>query len=231
MKLPTLLTILLLAAAACAPAPTGEDAAATESTGTPEMTEPEDLNLIGNRFRPLRWEEMTDAQKTMVTHILDGPRTAMGGPFNVLLRSPEMGDMAQELGAYARFNSSLPGKLREMAIIMTARFWMAHFEWNAHKNAALGEGLDPAIVDAIATGRRPASMDGEEAVIYDFVNELLNDKRVSDASFQAAVDALGERGVVDVIGTVGYYGMVSLLLNADEYPLPEGVEVELQPLP
>lgn len=224
---PTILLTTLFLVAACAPTTPPDE---PEPAATAEMTEPENLNLVGNRFQPLTWDEMTDAQKTTVTHILEGPRNALGGPFNVLLRSPEMGDMAQELGAYARFNSSLPGKFREMAIIMTARFWMSHFEWNAHKNAALGEGLDPAIVEAIATGQRPSTMDADETVIYDFVNELLNDKRISDEAFSAAIDALGESGVVDVIGTVGYYGLVSLVLNTDEYPLPEGVEVELQPL-
>jgi 4-carboxymuconolactone decarboxylase len=174
---------------------------------------------------------MTDAQKRMTMNILDGPRTAMGGPFNVLLRSPEMGDMAQELGAYARFNSTLPGKLREMAIIMTARFWTAQFEWYAHKQAALAEGLDPAIVDAIATGPRPASMDAGETVIYDFVAGLLEDNRVSDAAYRAALAQLGEQGIVDLVGTIGYYSMVSMLLIVDEYPLPEGVEPELEPLP
>ena len=224
---PTILLTTLFLAAACAPTTPPDE---PEPGAMAEMTEPENLNLVGNRFAPLTWDEMTDAQKTMVTHILDGPRNALGGPFNVLLRSPEMGDMAQELGAYARFNSSLPGKLREMAIIMTARFWMSHFEWYAHKNAALAEGLDPAIVEAIATGQRPPAMDADETVVYDFVIELLNDRRVSDEAFSAAIGALGESGVVDVIGTVGYYGLVSLVLNADEYPLPDGVEVELQPL-
>ena len=188
------------------------------------------LNLVGNRFRPLTYEEMTPAQKTMAENILAGPRTAMGGPFNTLLRSPELGDLAQALGAYVRFNSSLPATLRELAIIMTARHWTAHYEWYAHKNAALSAGLDPAIVAAIAAGRRPESMQADEQAVYDFCAELLSDHRVSDATLDAAIDALGERGVVDVIGTVGYYGLVSLVLNVDEYPLPEGVEPELEPL-
>ncbi len=220
------ITVLLVAA--CAPTPVPES---PETVETAEMTEPENMSLNGNRFAPMTWDEMDDAQKTMVTHILDGPRNAMGGPFNVLLRSPEMGDLAQELGAHARFNSSLSGKMRELSIIMTARFWMAQFEWNAHKRAALNEGLDPAIVDAIAGGRRPVSMDADETVVYDFVNEMLYDKRVTDETFASAINLLGERGVVDVIGTVGYYGMVSLLLNVDEYPLGEGVAPELGPLP
>ena len=228
MKLLVLLAIIAPLVAACAPAPEPDEPQDAEAEAP--IDEPPGFTLIGNRFRPLTWDEMTDAQKTMVAHILDGPRTALGGPFNVLLRSPEMGDMVQEVGAYARYNSSLTGKLREMSIIMTARFWTAQFEWNAHKNAALQEGLDPAIIDAIATGQRPAAMDLDEAVIYDFVTEMLYDKRVGDGTFEAAIGALGERGVVDVIGTVGYYSLVSMLLNVDEYPLPEGVEPELQPL-
>lgn len=222
----TLTFILILTA--CTTAPPQAEPETTEST---TMTEAPDINLVGNRFAPLTWDEMTDAQKTMTTNILAGPRTAVSGPFNVLLRSPEMGDLAQELGAYARFNSSLPGKLREMSIMMTARFWTAQYVWYTHKNIALEEGLDSAIVDAIATAQRPSLMDGDETVIYNFVNEMLNDKRVNDTTFDAAINALGEQGVVDVIGTVGYYSMASLILNVDETPIPDGVEAELQPLP
>lgn len=185
-----------------------------------------DIDLVGNRFRPLDYMELDEAQKGMLTHILDGPRTAVRGPFNVLLRAPEMGDLAQELGAYVRFESSLPGSLREMAIIMTAAYWAAEFEWYAHKSAALQEGLDPVLVDAIAAGDHPAGMQADEAALYAFCNELLNEHRIDDATFAAAVDALGERGVVETIGTVGYYSMVSMLLNVDEYPLPDGVAPE-----
>lgn len=192
------------------------------------LPEPGILDLAGNRFPPLTWDEMTDAQKAMVTHVLDGPRTSLGGPFNVMLRSPEMGDAAQQLGAFSRFNT-MPGKLRELAIIMTARFWTSHFEWYVHKEAALREGLDPTIVDAIANGESPTGMDADETVVYKLVSELLYERRVSDTTFETAVAALGERGVVDVVGIVGYYGMVSLFLNIDEYPLPDGVEIELQP--
>jgi 4-carboxymuconolactone decarboxylase len=183
-----------------------------------------ELNLDGNRFEPLEWSDLDGAQRRMVANILDGPRTALGGPFNVMLRAPELGDLAQELGAYARFNSSLPDALREMAISMTAAHWQSEFEWNAHSNAARNFGLDSGIVDAIAAGRRPRSMDAEQTALYEFVDELLNEHRVSDDTFNAAVASFGERGVVDVIGTVGYYAMVSMFLNVDEYPLPDGVE-------
>jgi 4-carboxymuconolactone decarboxylase len=197
----------------------------------PDIAASLELNLVGNRFRPLTYAELDVAQKTMVHNILAGPRGAMGGPFNVLLRSPEMGDLAQQLGAYARFDSSLPATLREMAIIMTARHWTADFEWYAHKNAALEAGLDLAIADAIALGRRPAAMQADEAALYDFCAELLDMHRITDATFAATLAALGERGIVDVIGTIGYYSMVSMLLNVDEYPLPDGVDAELRPLP
>jgi 4-carboxymuconolactone decarboxylase len=198
--------------------------APAQDTALPDDFE---LELTGNRFRPLEIEELTAAQKTMVAHILEGPRTALGGPFNVLLRSPELGDLAQALGAYARYDSSLPATLREIAIIMTARFWRAEFEWYAHKNAALAAGLDPAIVEAVRNGRRPQRMAPDEAALYALVDETLNTHRIGDATFAAALEHLGERGIVDAIGTVGYYSLVSMLLNVDDYPLPEGVQPEL----
>ena len=188
------------------------------------------LNLVGDRFKPLTYDQMTPAQKAMTDHILAGERRAMGGPFNVLLRSPEMGDLAQQFGAHARFRSSLPRKLNELVIIITARHWTAQYEWYAHKRAALEAGLNPAIVDAIALGRRPASMQPDEETVYQFCDELLNTKQVSDATFQAAVKAFGERGVVDLIGVSGYYQLVSMLLNVDRYPLPSGVKPELTAL-
>jgi hypothetical protein len=92
---------------------------------------PRDIQLVGDRFKPLKYDEMTPAQKTMMDHLVSGERRGAGGPFNVLLRSPEMGDLVQQFGASMRFHSSLPRKLNEMAIIITARHWMAQYEWNA----------------------------------------------------------------------------------------------------
>jgi len=188
------------------------------------------LNLAGDRFKPLTYETMTAEQKALTDHILSGPRASMGGPFNVLLRSPGMGDLAQQLGAYVRFRSSLPRKLNEMAILITARAWTAQYEWYAHKSAALQAGLNPAIVDAIGGGKKPASMTAEEEVVYNFCTELLTTKQVSDPTFQSAVKSFGERGVVDLIGVTGYYQLVSMLLNVDRYPLPAGAKPELQAL-
>jgi 4-carboxymuconolactone decarboxylase len=191
---------------------------------------PPKLDLVGDRFKPLTYETMTPEQKQLTDHILNSERKSMGGPFNALLRSPEMGDLAQQLGAHIRFKTSLPHRLNEMAIIMTARVWTAQYEWYVHKALALEAGLNPAVADAIAVGKRPAAMQPDEEAVYNFCTELLNTRQVSDATFQAAVKAFGERGVVDLVGATGYYQLVSALLNVDRYPLPPGVKPELKPL-
>ena len=190
-----------------------------------------DLKLRGDRFPPLTYERMTPEQKALTDHILAGERATMSGPFNVLLRSPEMGDLAQKFGAQMRFHSSLPRKLNEFAIILTARSWSSQFEWYAHRRYALDAGLSAGIIDAVAGGKRPSGMQPDEEAVYNFCQELLNTKNVSDATFQAAIGKLGERGVVDLIGVMGYYHLVSMLLNVDRYPLPDGVKPELMPIP
>jgi 4-carboxymuconolactone decarboxylase len=189
-----------------------------------------DLHLRGDRFQPLTYDKLTPEQKAMVEHLFAGERGGMNGPFNVTLRSPEMGDLAQQLGARVRFHSSLPNRLNEMAILMTARFWNAQYEWSAHKKNALTAGLNPAVIEAIATGKRPGSMQPDEEAVYDFGDELLRTREVSDKAFKAAVDRFGERGVVDLTGVMGYYCFVSMMLNIDRYPLPEGEKPELRPL-
>ena len=189
-----------------------------------------DIKLVGDRFKPLKWDEMTPAQKTMMEHLAAGERRGAGGPFNVLLRSPEMGDLAQQFGGATRFRSSLPRKLNEMAIIITARYWTAQYEWNAHRRAAADAGLNESIIQAIAAGKRPTSMDADETVIYNFATELLNTKQISDPVFKAAKDKFAERGIVDLLGVIGWYQLVSSILNVDRYPLPEGAKPELQAL-
>jgi len=189
-----------------------------------------DLHLRGGRFQPLTYDSMTVEQKKLVESIFAGPRTSLDGPFNVLLRSPEMGDLAQKLGAYARFHSSLPPRLSELAILITARSWTAQFEWQAHHKNALTAGLSPTIIDSIAAGKRPVSMQPDEEAVYNLCTEVLTTKHASDAAFQTAKEKFGERGVVDILGIVGYYQFVSLLLNVDQYPLADGATPELKPL-
>jgi 4-carboxymuconolactone decarboxylase len=205
----------------------GSQLAAAQPVAPPGDLDPK---LVGTRFSPLTWPQMTEAQKTMTRHVLDGPRTAMNGPFNVMLRSPVMGDLAQELGAQVRFASTLAPPLREMAILIAARHWTGQYEWQAHTALALEAGLDPAIVAAIAVGERPRSMQPNEAALHRFCSELLATKHVGGDTFAAAKAAFGEQGLTELMFTLGYYSMVSMMLNVDEYPLPAGAAPELKPL-
>ena len=196
--------------------------------GAQQTPDTSNLGLVGDRFKPLTWDVMTPEQKTMTMNLLTGPRRGLPGPFNVLLRSPEMGDLAQKLGEYARFRPDVPAKLRELAIIVTARHWTAQYEWNAHRRAAAQAGLKEDIIKAIAERKRPAGMQPDEESVYNFATELLETKNVSDATFKSVKDKFGEKGVVDIIGVMGYYQMVSMLLNVDRYPLPAGTQPELK---
>jgi 4-carboxymuconolactone decarboxylase len=199
------------------------------ATGQQKITK-ENLGLVGDRFKPLTYAEMSPPQKTMIDHLLAGERGGANGPFNVLLRSPEVGDLGQEFGAQMRFHSALPPKSRETVIITTARYWSSQYEWTAHKRAALQAGVPSAVVDAIAAGKRPQNMEPDLAVPYNFIAELLKTKQVSDANFQAAKERYGEKGVVDIICLSGWYHIVSMALNVDRYPLPNGQQPELQHL-
>jgi 4-carboxymuconolactone decarboxylase len=189
------------------------------------------LKMRGDRFKPLAYEQLTPQQKTMIDHLLAGDRGgSTEGPFNVFLRSPEMGDAAQQLGAQIRFHSSLPRRLNEMAILMTGRYWGAQYEWYAHHRNAVQAGLSEAIIEPIANGKKPANLQPDEEAVYNFCHEMLTNKQVSDATYQAAVGKFGERGAVDLVGVMGYYTLVSMALNLDRYPLPEGAKAELKAL-
>jgi len=187
-----------------------------------------DLHLVGGRFAPLTYGQLTPEQKVMADHLLSGERKGMSGPFNALLRSPEMGDAAAQLGSQLRFHSSLPSRLNEFAILITARHWNAQYEWFAHRKLAAAAGLSPEVIDSLAAGRTPAPMQADEEVIYNFAHQLLSTKQVSDAAFKAVVDKFGERGAVDLTGVLGYYCFVSMMLNVDRYPLPDGAKPELK---
>jgi 4-carboxymuconolactone decarboxylase len=189
-----------------------------------------DLGLIGGRFKPLTYDELTPEQKKMVGDLVPGQRGGLSGPFNVLLRSPEMGDLAQKLGAQLRFHSTLPGNLRELAILITARFWNSQYAWYAHREYARQEGVNATTLDAIAAGKRPLRLEADEGIVYNFCTELLNTKQVSDPTFRAAVDRFGERTVVELTSLIGFYNLGCLILNLDRYPLPDGVKPELRPL-
>ncbi|WP_158743124.1 carboxymuconolactone decarboxylase family protein [Acidisphaera sp. L21] len=184
--------------------------------------------MTEERFPPLAPDAMTPEQSRVAAAIMDGPRGSIRGPFKALLRSPELADRVQKVGEYIRFQSCLPAHLNEMAIMLAGRKWKAQFEFYAHRELGLKAGLNPAIPAAIAVGQRPATMTADEAAVYEFSTELLGSGQVSDANFAAIAGLFGEAGVIDLIGAIGYYSLVSMVLNVDRYKLPEGVEPPLK---
>ena len=173
-------------------------------------------------FKKLAESELDADQLKVYRELMAGPRGGVRGPFNALLRSPVLADRVQKLGEFLRFESSIPARLNEFAILITARHWNAQYEWFAHYPHALKGGLKPEIPADLAQGKRPANMQDDEAIVYDFCTELQKNKVVSDKTLQAALAKFGERGVVDLIGVSGYYTLVSMILNVDKQPLPVG---------
>ena len=186
------------------------------------MTGPDRLPAIPD-------EAMSPDQKRVADAIRSGPRKGLPGPMNAWLRSPVLADHLQRVGEYIRFNSSLPLRLNELAILMTARRWDAQFEWYAHHALAMEAGLEPDIAAAIAEGRRPDRMGEDETLVYEFCEELRREKGVSDALYARVVAAFGEQGLVDLIAVNGYYDLVSMTLNVARVPVPGG-EMPLKPL-
>ena len=180
------------------------------------------------RFALLTEATMTPRQRESYQSIVSGPRKGARGPFNALLRSPEVADRVQKVGEYIRFQSTIPAALNEMAILITGRFWGAQYEFWAHSKLARTAGLPDGIIDAIAENRRPSAMTDDQRIVHDFCTELFRDKTVSDATFKAAVERFGEQGVIDLIAASGYYSIVSMVLNVDRYPLPAGERPPLQ---
>ncbi len=148
----------------------------------------------------------------------------------MLLRSPAVAEGIMRYGEYVRFHSTLPAKLNELATLIVARDWTSQFPFAAHHKAATQAGLNESVAIAIAEGKRPASMQKDEEVVYNFVTGLLKTTQISDANFSAAKDLLGERNLVELLGVIGHYQIVSMVLNTDRYPLPEGQQPELKPL-
>jgi 4-carboxymuconolactone decarboxylase len=184
----------------------------------------------GPRLAPIDPQQMSPAQRRIADAITAGPRKGLGGPFNAWLRSPELADRLQKVGEYVRFNSTLPPRLSEFAILITARQWMAQYEWYAHCPLAIKAGVDVQITSDLAAGKRPTGLQPDERIVYDFVTQLARRKRVGDKTYAAAIAAFGEQGVIDLIGIHGYYTVVAMTLNVAEVPIPDGLEPPLKPL-
>jgi 4-carboxymuconolactone decarboxylase len=166
------------------------------------------------RFAPLKAEELTPAQKEWADAITAPPRNAkfVNPPYRAYIRNPDLAPRLTALSEYLRWHTSLPPRLSELAILITARQWTAQYEWFAHYPLALKAGLDQKVVDAIALGKRPDNMKDDEAALYDLATALYVDRKVSDPVYKAALEKFGERGIMDIIGIIGYYGLTSMTL-------------------
>jgi 4-carboxymuconolactone decarboxylase len=184
-----------------------------------------------DRMPPIPADKLTAAQKKAVEEFKAARSADISGPFWPLLRSPEVMSRAQALGQHLRFKSSLPPRLSEFVILMTARHWTQQYEWNAHRPLALKGGLSADVVDAIADARRPDRMADDEAAVYALWDEVQRNQSVSDPTYARAVAKLGEQGVIDVLGITGYYTMLAMVMNTTRTPLADGVKPGLAVMP
>ena len=175
---------------------------------------------------------MNEAQRKAAAELTAGPRKGVKGPFVPLIRSPELMDRLQKVGEYLRFQSSLEQRISELIMLIVSREWTQHFEWSVHVPLGRKAGLASETIDAIAEGRRPSGMPVDEEIVYDFCDELLRTKGVSETTYRHAVKAFGENGVVDIVGVAGYFTTVSMVMNAAHTPpVPDGSVHALSPFP
>lgn len=166
--------------------------------------------------------QMTPEQRRVHDTIAAGPRGRVGGPLAIWLHRPELADRAQALGRYCRYDSSLPPRLSELAILVTAVCWRSEFEWHAHAPIAASAGVPEPLIEAIRTGAEPVFERDDDALVYRFARTLHDQRRIPDELYRGAVETLGEDAVVDLVGILGYYTLVSMTINAFEIELPDG---------
>jgi 4-carboxymuconolactone decarboxylase len=185
-----------------------------------------------DRMPPLPADKMTDAQRKAAEAMLAGPRKGVKGPFVPLLRSPELMDRLQKVGEYLRFQSSLEQRISEFIMLVVSRQWTQHFEWFVHVPVGRKAGISEHTIAALAEGRRPSNMSEHEELAYDFCDELLHAKGVSETTYRRAVTKFGENGVIDMIGVASYFTTVSMVMNVAHTPPPEDKSVSaLLPYP
>ncbi len=174
------------------------------------------------RISPLKPEQYTADQRTLAERITTS-RGGVRGPYAIWVKNPKLCDVVDGLGKYARFDTSLPQRLSELAILVVARHWTAQFPWSAHEKIARKEGISDDAIDAIRNRRRPSFARKDEQAVYEFTHELTERKAVSETTYKTALDVLGEAALIELVTIAGYYALVAMTVNAFEAPLPEGV--------
>jgi 4-carboxymuconolactone decarboxylase len=188
------------------------------------------------RYPALNPEQLSPQQKAYIENLQKPPRnntTALKNPpFKVYMRSPELANKLEAVSDYVRWGTGLEPRLTELAIMITARQWSSQWIWRGHYRAAVRGGLDPSVGADIAAGRRPAKMKGDEEILYNYAMELYRDRAVSDASYAAAVKQFGEKGLIDLVATMGYYDTVAMTLITAKAIAPKEDDVpQLAALP
>lgn len=178
------------------------------------------------RLPALPMERLNAAQRAIVEAINSGPRGHFSneGPFAIFLHAPAFGHLAQALGSHVRFKTSVPPRLSELAILCTGSHWKAQFEWYAHARIALKQGVSERTIRDIHAGRPPKSAPRDERAIYAFAKELYAKRRVSNATYARVHKFLGDAGTVELVGIMGYYALISMILNVFRMPVPEGAQ-------
>jgi 4-carboxymuconolactone decarboxylase len=183
------------------------------------------------RFPQLKVEQLNDRQRPFGDEILKVSSIGISGPYNMMLRSPVMGERLFAMLDYLRFNTSVPRRLNEFAILIQARLWTSQVEWTAHYPLAIKAGLPEAVANDIKAGKRPASMQPDEAAVYDLCMDLATNHVVSDASFKKAREVFSDQQIVDLIAVSGTYITLAMLSNTAEDATPGGKAPPLQALP
>jgi len=173
--------------------------------------------LAEQRLPTIPPDRYTADQKKAAEEFLTACKVPVFGPFEPMMHSPEVMNLARSMGDYLRYHSSVGNTLSELIILITAREWSQDYEWYVHYPIALKAGISESIADAIADGRRPTGMSADEEIVYDLTAEILKNKRISDATFQRAERRFGKKGVVDMVGIAGYYTFLAMQLNMARY--------------
>lgn len=183
------------------------------------------------RINPIPRDSMSPEQRRVNDAIAAARAGSQAsGPFAVWLRTPEFAELAGNFGMYLRTRTTLPRRLLELAVLVTARNWTAQYEWHVHEKFTETAGLDSRVVEDLRFGRRPTFKVADEAVVYDVATEILDTKRLSDETYQRALDALGEQTVIDLLSVIGYYTLIAVLLVGLEVDTPDG-SIPLPPRP